>query len=316
MRYSEITHYGDPDREFVASCRDKIYLANRPPRRIKQPGGCGIAGLISLDRAKINGDIIVKMITTMSERENGLGAGYVGYGLFPHRRGEYCLQFIFNDEDAKIKTEEILKDSVYITGDERVFTRKVSTLKPHYPLVWRFFVILKEKLDWPRGPVFDPDDQLVDLVMKINSEVDGAYCVSSGKDMAVFKGCGYSHEIAEFYDLSRYKGTMWLSHSRFPTNSPGWWAGAHPISILDWAVCHNGEITSYGVNRKFVEMAGYRCSLLTDTEVIVLPVGPSRPKTSTSLPGCSIHTGPVVLSTDRYDGSEKQETGNLAANCI
>jgi len=269
MRYSEITNYGDPDHEFVASCRGKIYLANRPPRRIKQPGGCGIAGLISLDRAKINGDIIVKMITTMSERENGLGAGYVGYGLFPHRRDEYCLQFIFNDEDAKIKTEEILKDSVYITGDERVFTRKVSTLKPHYPLVWRFFVILKEKLDWPRGPVFDPDDQLVDLVMKINSEVDGAYCVSSGKDMAVFKGCGYSHEIAEFYDLSRYKGTMWLSHSRFPTNSPGWWAGAHPISILDWAVCHNGEITSYGVNRKFVEMAGYRCSLLTDTEVIV-----------------------------------------------
>jgi glutamate synthase domain-containing protein 1 len=61
---------------------------------------------------------------------------------------------------------------------------------------------------------------------------------------------------------------MWLSHSRFPTNSPAWWAGAHPLSILDWGVCHNGEITSYGVNRKLVEMAGYRCTVLTDTEVV------------------------------------------------
>jgi len=116
--------------------------------------------------------------------------------------------------------------------------------------------------------VFDPNNQIMDLVMRINDQIEGSFCISSGKDMAVFKGCGYSNEIAEFYDISRYEGTMWLSHSRFPTNSPGWWAGAHPISILDWAVCHNGEITSYGVNKKLVEMAGYRCSLLTDTEVI------------------------------------------------
>jgi len=98
--------------------------------------------------------------------------------------------------------------------------------------------------------------------------IPGAMCVSSGKDMAVFKGNGYSYEIAEHYDLERYQASMWLSHSRFPTNSPGWWAGAHPISLLDWSVCHNGEITSYGVNRKLVEMNGYRLSLLTDTEVV------------------------------------------------
>ena len=84
----------------------------------------------------------------------------------------------------------------------------------------------------------------------------------------VFKGNGFSYEIAEFYDLSRYSGSMWISHSRFPTNSPAWWGGAHPLSILDWGVCHNGEITSYGVNRKLVEMNGYRCSVLTDTEVV------------------------------------------------
>ena len=31
---------------------------------------------------------------------------------------------------------------------------------------------------------------------------------------------------------------------------------------------HNGEISSYDANRRFIEMFGYRCNLLTDTEVI------------------------------------------------
>ena len=104
--------------------------------------------------------------------------------------------------------------------------------------------------------------------MHVNSTMSGAQIISSGKDMAVFKGNGFSYEIADFYDISRYSGTMWISHSRFPTNSPAWWAGAHPMSVLDWGVCHNGEITSYGVNRKLVEMNGYKCTVLTDTEVV------------------------------------------------
>ena len=31
---------------------------------------------------------------------------------------------------------------------------------------------------------------------------------------------------------------------------------------------HNGEISSYDANRRFIEMFGYKCNLLTDTEVI------------------------------------------------
>jgi glutamate synthase domain-containing protein 1 len=31
---------------------------------------------------------------------------------------------------------------------------------------------------------------------------------------------------------------------------------------------HNGEITSYGTNRRYIESYGYRCSMYTDTEVV------------------------------------------------
>jgi len=61
---------------------------------------------------------------------------------------------------------------------------------------------------------------------------------------------------------------MWTAHNRFPTNTPGWWGGAHPFTILDKAVVHNGDITSYGTNVRYLEMFGYYCLLQTDTEVI------------------------------------------------
>jgi glutamate synthase domain-containing protein 1 len=38
--------------------------------------------------------------------------------------------------------------------------------------------------------------------------------------------------------------------------------------MLDYSVVHNGEISSYDANRRFIEMFGYVCTLQTDTEVI------------------------------------------------
>ena len=38
--------------------------------------------------------------------------------------------------------------------------------------------------------------------------------------------------------------------------------------MLDYSIVHNGEISSYDANRRFIEMFGYKCTLLTDTEVI------------------------------------------------
>ncbi len=59
-----------------------------------------------------------------------------------------------------------------------------------------------------------------------------------------------------------------MGRGRFPTTAPSGWGGAHPFSILDWAVVHNGEVSSYGTNRRYLEMFDYQCTLLTDTEVM------------------------------------------------
>jgi glutamate synthase domain-containing protein 1 len=230
---------------------------------------CGIAGLINVNGKRTDGNDVVDMITTMTDRENGLGAGYACYGLFPELASHYCVQLLLDDKSAKERVEEYFKETAEIVKDEEVYTRHVKTMKGPYPLIWRFFLDVPVAKLAANPSITNEDDYMVDIVMHVNSAIDGAFCMSSGKNMAVFKGNGWSYEIADFYDLrERYKGYMWLSHSRFPTNTPGWWGGAHPFNILDWALCHNGEITSYGTNKRYIEMWGYKCTLLTDSEVV------------------------------------------------
>jgi glutamate synthase domain-containing protein 1 len=225
---------------------------------MRERAACGIAGLFNLDRKMVSGENIVAMMAAMEERENGLGAGYAAYGLFPKLKEYYCLQLIMDNSEAKSAVEEFLKGYTEIVKDEEVCVKK-GVLK-EYPIVWRFFVS-------PKGGE-DPNDTMKEIIMYINCEIKGAFCLSGGKDMAVFKGNGWATEIADFYQIKDIKAYMWSAHSRFPTNTPGWWGGAHPFSLLGHAVVHNGEITSYGTNVSYLKEFGYECKLLTDTEVL------------------------------------------------
>ena len=70
-------------------------------------------------------------------------------------------------------------------------------------------------------------------VIRINSGIEGAFVFSSGKNMGVFKAVGYPEDVGEFYRLEEYEGYCWTAHGRYPTNTPGWWGGAHPFALLD-----------------------------------------------------------------------------------
>ena len=86
--------------------------------------------------------------------------------------------------------------------------------------------------------------------------------------MGAFKAVGYPEDVGRFYRLEEYEAYSWTAHGRYPTNTPGWWGGAHPFALLDYSIVHNGEISSYDANRRYIEMFGYKCTLQTDTEVI------------------------------------------------
>lgn len=223
---------------------------------------CGLFGMMDQTGKRFSGKDPIKAMINMRERGNGLGAGFAVYGLYPEYQDNHAFHIMYMDNTAKEKTEGLLKNNFRIILDEEIPTKEAKVWNP--PILWRYFIE-------PKSSKFDQtlfDDFIVDKVMRINTETGKAFVFSSGKNMGVFKGVGYPEDIAEFFDLEGYKGNMWTCHSRFPTNTPGWWGGAHPFNILDWTVVHNGELSSYGINRRYLEMFGYKCTMQTDTEVM------------------------------------------------
>ncbi|MDN5365833.1 MAG: hypothetical protein PWP44_1036 [Thermacetogenium sp.] len=232
---------------------------------VRIPSGCAVAGIVNRSGKVFTAQKIVSSIANMRNRSNGLGGGFAGYGIYPEMKDCYALHLFYRTTAARQETEEFLRRHFQIKAAEMIPTRKNRFISDA-PDIWRYFLLPKDDRCHLSG--IDEEDYVARCVMRINSEFPGATVASGGKNMGVFKAVGFPEDVADFYRLEDYQAYLWMAHGRFPTNTPGWWGGAHPFTLLDWAVVHNGEISSYDANRRYLEMRGYRCNLQTDTEVI------------------------------------------------
>jgi glutamate synthase domain-containing protein 1 len=207
----------------------------------------------------VGGETIIRAMRVMHERSNGLGGGFAGYGIYPDFAELYAFHLLYDSLESADDVEAILQKNFVIEHQEAIPFWEHSPITD-YPVFIRYFLR-------PRGSE-DEEELVVQTVMTVNARVEGAYVISSGKNMGVFKGVGYPEDIGEFFRLDEYQGCCWIAHGRFPTNSVGWWGGAHPFNLLNFSVVHNGELSSYGINRRYLENFGYFCTLQTDTEVI------------------------------------------------
>ncbi|HWQ64958.1 MAG TPA: glutamine amidotransferase family protein [Methanospirillum sp.] len=227
---------------------------------------CGIIGVIDKTRETMDGSAIREALAIMDERGNGEGAGYAAYGVYPDYADLYAIHVFYdNIVEPKEKVEELLETWGMVEHDEEIPTHETGRIKKvHIP--WRYFFRPNRKL-MPQSDT--PEDDIVtQLVMHVNTKIPGALIFSSGKNIGVFKASGWPEEVADFYRVEDYEGYLWIAHNRYPTNTAGWWGGAHPFNLLNWSVVHNGEITSYGTNRRYIESFGYICRMYTDTEVV------------------------------------------------
>jgi glutamate synthase domain-containing protein 1 len=221
--------------------------------------------MMSLTGERVNGEAIRESIAVLHERSNGLGGGFAGYGIYPDRADQFALHIMYYTGDAQQRTEGFLAEHFEVALDERIPTRpQPDILDP--PRLMRYFVLPRASEVEETGR--SAEDFVLERVMQINVEIPDSFVFSSGKNMGAFKAVGYAEDVAKFYRLDEYEAYIWIAHGRFPTNTPGWWAGAHPFTLLDWAVVHNGEISSYGINKRYLEMFGYKCTMRTDTEVM------------------------------------------------
>ncbi|MDF2821581.1 MAG: glutamate synthase family protein [Clostridiales bacterium] len=273
--------------------------------QVRIPSGCAISGIFSKSGENICGDKIVKSIATMHDRSNGLGGGFAGYGIYPEYKDLYAFHVFFDNMTARENTEKFLDRHFDVVNLSRIPTKKIPQIT-NEPLIWRYFVNpLATKL---------AESQLGELefitrcVININNRIDGAYVFSSGKNMGVFKAVGFPEDVGEFYRLEEYEGYSWTAHGRYPTNTPGWWGGAHPFALLDYSIVHNGEISSYDANRRFVEMFGYKCSLQTDTEVITYIIDYLNRRQGLSLEDvATVIAAPFWSRIDKMDTQTKEK---------
>lgn len=235
-----------------------------PDRDYRVPSACGIAGIMRESGERFSGATIVQAMAVLRERTNGLGGGFAGYGIYPELKDYYAFHVIYDDASAQEAMEDYLGRHFTIVHSEPIPTKSHPQIRPT-PLLWRYFVqVGPEKLEAGQTE----EDYVASRVLAVNASRRGGLIVSSGKNMGIFKGVGYPEDIAAFYRLDEYQGYTWTGHGRFPTNSVAWWGGAHPFGLLDWSLVHNGEISSYGANRRFLESYGYRCAFSTDSEVM------------------------------------------------
>jgi len=280
---------------------ETITKLNNPYGEDKVIDACGLFGMMDLTGRRFGSRAPVKAISNMHERGNGLGGGYAIYGLYPEHKDDYAFHIMYLNEESKEKTDKLLEENFDLLQAEKIPVNPTANVW-NPPLIWRYF--LQPKKDAAKNQ--SHDDYVVQNVMRINTETGGAFVFSSGKNMGVFKGVGFPEDIAEYFCLDEYEGYLWVCHGRFPTNTPGWWGGAHPFNILDWIVVHNGELSSYGINRRYLEMYGYHCTMQTDTEVMAYALDLLMRKQNLPMEAVArILAPPLWIAIDDMEPNEK-----------
>ena len=281
----------------------------KPEGQVRIPSGCAIAAVISKDGKRMTGRKIIDAMKPMHDRSDGLGGGFAAYGIYPEYKDFYALHMFYDERATRKNCEVFLKERFEIVKSEIIPTRKIPAITDE-PIIWRYFVApLRSQLS---AYQLDEKEFVARTVMKINTEMPGAYVFSSGKNMGTFKAVGFPEDVGEFYRLDEYEGYSWTAHGRYPTNTPGWWGGAHPFTLLDYSIVHNGEISSYDANRRFIEMFGYKCNLQTDTEVITYIMDYLLRRQGLSLEeAASVIAAPFWSTIQGKDESERQRLSYL-----
>jgi len=226
---------------------------------------CGLMGIMDTTGRTHSGKDMITGMANMRCRSNGMGGGFAAYGIYPDFVENHCFHVMYLDGGkGRKEAEDYLRRNFKVVYEDEIRTRYNKNVGTGSPLLMRYFLDVG---DHNKDRIPD-DDYVVKRVMDMNVNLEDAFVFSSGKDMGVFKGIGYPEDLGDFFRLEDYQAYMWVGHGRFPTNTQAWWGGAHPFSILDWTVVHNGELSSYDINRRQLEMYGYFCTMRTDTEVL------------------------------------------------
>jgi glutamate synthase domain-containing protein 1 len=268
-----------------------------PQQKLEAEGGCGVLGMIA--SVPIAGKHVYRSSVQMHNRGNGKGGGLAAVGLVPEQMGvskeklqdDYLIQIAYLDPSARKEVESaFLLPYFEIHHGSQVPTlrdyRDVPGLEIQPPVVWRYFVRVKESVlaefihtNALKG--IDPrraeDEFVYQNSYRLNKTFYAslgekrAFVLCHGRNLLVFKIVGYAEQALQYYQLENVRAHVWIAHQRYPTKGRVWHpGGAHPFIGMHEALVHNGDFANYHGVCEYLKQRNIFPLFLTDTEVSVL----------------------------------------------
>ena len=139
--------------------------------QVRIPSGCAISGIFSRSGRRISGEAIVKSISVMHDRSNGLGGGFAGYGIYPEYKDLYAFHVFYDTIEARERCEKFLDRHFDVVNLSKIPTKKHPRIMDE-PLIWRYFVApLPTKL---KDSQLEEREYVSRCVIRINTELEGA----------------------------------------------------------------------------------------------------------------------------------------------
>jgi glutamate synthase domain-containing protein 1 len=241
------------------------------------PGFCGLYAAIgdvhliaSLEAAK-----------TMQERGT-YGAGVLLRGIYPKRANYFAFHVMYRNREVAKELEHLFEEGklgLRHFGEMEPLVTAEAYRKFDLPEMRRYFMSAPTQDEMMRKMHTTDERVFVRKVVESfnNRYMGDARIFSSGKNMGVFVTAMTLADTIETFDLEQYADkpiNALLTHMRWPTSIVGtgvWW-GVHPISILNSAIVHNGDLSSAPSNQQGLEAAEVKRCVGTDSEAILLEI--------------------------------------------
>lgn len=220
---------------------------------------CGIAGLI---HRGVSADIGAEM-TAMLQALKHRGPDSTGFALYGNPvASRYVMRFkTAEQEEMRIGFDIHRAVQVREETVESRMREEGATIHSQEPVT-----------EYAHRYTFDFGGDIRRLADYIE-DIEGVEILSIGRALELVKDLGDAARVSDQYQLSGFRGTHGIGHTRMATESDVDIRSAHPYwayPFNDVSVVHNGQLTNYWSFRRDLERRGHRFMSDCDSELIAV----------------------------------------------
>jgi glutamate synthase domain-containing protein 1 len=220
---------------------------------------CGIAGLIHRNGAGEVGREMLAMLQALKHR----GPDSTGLALYSQGNGARMIMRLKLAEQDDLRRGFSIHQAI---GDRR------QTVEARMAELGAKIERADNATEYAMRYLFTFAGDLRRLADYIE-DVEGVEILSLGRALELIKDLGDAACVGEQYQLSDFRGTHGIGHTRMATESDVDIRSAHPYwayPFLDISVVHNGQLTNYWKYRRDMERRGHRFVSNCDSELIAV----------------------------------------------